>query len=113
MKLNMKSFLQSGTPDSMMRLLANKSVSTACFIAVAAPVAMFIALMTRILQGKEIESLIGVISAFLGGIAAILGTLLVSAFGGKVGQKFAENQGGQNDQTGKTTDDNQGHSGQN
>lgn len=85
-----KTFLQNNSSDSMMRLMAIMVVNTARIVAIIPTVALAFALIWKVLNKEEIESLTGIISAILGGSAGIIGTLLFPAFGGKVGQKFAE-----------------------
>jgi len=91
--MNIKPFLSDQGDQSMMRLMANRAVWTACFIAVFAvcgAVCGFV--LAIILKFTNIELVGSIIGAILGGTAAISGTFLVSAFGGKSIQSFAENQ---------------------
>lgn len=83
-------FLKTNSDDSMMRLMSFRVVNTARIIAIIPILALSFVLIWRVINKEEIESLTGVISVILGGTAGIIGTLLVPAFGGKVGQKFAE-----------------------
>lgn len=84
------SFYKNNSDDSMMRKMSIRIVTTASFVSVLVTVAVVFALIWQIVNKQEINSLIGVISGLLGGSAGIIGTLLIPAFGGKVGQKFAE-----------------------
>lgn len=80
--MGLREYLSAGHQQSAMRLMAFLCVVTACISAIGA-VSGFV---VGVILGRDMTML----GAAIGGIAGIIGALLVPAFGGKAAQSFAE-----------------------
>ena len=95
--MSLKDYLRDDTQYSAMRLFGFLCVLAAFLFTLAAAAAIILAVVL-LREGNLVGSIAAIIGAILGGGAALVGALLVPAFGGKAAQSFAENQmnGGKN-----------------
>lgn len=87
---NLLKFLQHGTPESSMRLMALRIVNAAFFLVVFGIVGVVAGFIVAVVLNRDMAQVAAVVGGIMGGMAGVVGALLVPAFGGKAAQKFAE-----------------------